>query len=132
MRLMLLSSLVVSLLAQSPGGPFVGPAFRYPKSSQINVIAQVHKVRAIRGSVKGMHGVQIAGRALVELVRGPDDEGRLDARLCDESGAFDFGRKKKGRYYLKVSLEGWDTLYVPVWLGSHGERTLNLELQLSN
>lgn len=132
MRLMLLVFLAVSLFTQSSAGQAVDPAFHYPKSPQIQVIAEGSRVRALKGSVKGTHGVQIAGKVLVELIRGPGNEERLDARFCDDNGAFDFGRRKKGRYYVKVSMDGWDTLYFPVLLGSRGQQVLSVELRLSN
>ena len=131
MRLILSFLLVVSLFAQSAAGPIVDPALRYPGSPQTIVIVEAYKVRSMKGSVRGRGGIQITGPVLVELVRGPGNDERLDARLCDEEGAFDFGKLKKGRYYVKVSMQGWDTLYFPVWLGSRGQRTLSLELQLS-
>ena len=103
--------------------PAVDPGFHYPKSSQVQVIAEGFRARSLSGTVGGTHGARIAGPVLVEIIRGPSDEVRIDARLCDGKGFFDFGAKRKGRYYFKVSMEGWDTLYFPVTIGSRGRHS---------
>lgn len=108
----------------------VPPDFSYPKSPQVYVL-EPRRVGMLRGKVTGPRGAEITGPVLVEIIRGSNDERRVAACFADQDGSFDFGRKKKGRYYLKISMGGFDTAYIQVEVGKSKKKDLTVELQLS-
>lgn len=108
----------------------VPPDFSYPKSPQIYVL-EPRRIGSLRGKVTGPGGIEIAGPVLIEVVRGSNDERRVAACFANSGGSFDFGRMRKGRYQLKVSMPGFDTVYFRVDVGNPRNKDLAVELQPS-
>jgi hypothetical protein len=115
---------------QSPTCQPVPSNFSYPKSPNIYVL-DLRRVGMLRGRVTGPRGVEITGPVLVEMVRGRDDEWRVAACFAAPNGAFNFGRMKRGRYHLRISMNGFDTAYMQVKVGRSRKKGLAVELQPS-
>jgi hypothetical protein len=123
-------SLLILLVACHPDCPNgkVPDGFSYPKPPQIRVLQKTHKVRAIKGKITGPFGSKISGKVLVEVITDLENEKRVIACFADSNGNFDLGIGKKGKYYLKVSMEGFDSVYITVLLTHFGRDELNIEL----
>lgn len=118
----------IPLFAQRAGPPPVAEEFCYPKSSQIQVLSRVERVRYLKGKALGPAGAAIAGPVLVETVQALGSDRRIEARFGDVDGNFDFGKRNKERYFPKISMEGFDTVYFGVALGNSGEAEIRVEL----
>lgn len=104
--------------------------FSYPKSPQVYVL-EAQRVGRLKGRIRGPEGSEIRGPILVEIVRRIDDEERLEACFANEDGTFDLGRKKKGQYHLKISMDGWDTTYLQVRVGDAKDKEIVVGLRPS-
>ena len=109
----------------------VPPSFRYSKSPQTQILAKPQNVRSLKGKVFGPSGVAVAGPVLVEIVGSLGSDTRLDARFADHEGNFDFGKRNNGRYFLKISMAGFDTIYLSITLRASGKADLRVELRPS-
>jgi hypothetical protein len=105
----------------------VSADFKYPNSPQVHILEQ-QRSKELKGKVSGPGGVEISGPVLVEIIRGRNNEERIAACLASSNGIFDFGHKRTGHYYLKVSMLGFDTTYVQVVLGK--AKTTNVDVEL--
>jgi hypothetical protein len=103
--------------------------FAYPESPSTTKFETPVSARALSGTVADSSGSRIV-RALVEIVS--EDRGiRLDATLTDDHGSFSFGKAVAGKYYLKVSVPGFDTLLATVIVDKKSRGRLRLFLKAS-
>jgi hypothetical protein len=103
--------------------------FEYPPSRTIIVIKKPLDASSLSGSVSDPTGCPVE-KVLVEIVD-ERDKRRVDARLTNQKGTFLFPKERKGRYVLRLSKPGFDTMLVTVVVqkGSENKRvTLQLEL----
>lgn len=119
-RARLASFLLAACLAVEAQQNPVPPDFKYPASWQTEVRTDVRHSRRLKGVVRGRSDVLVTGPILVELIDSPAESTRLDARFCDADGYFDFGKKPRGSYIVRVSMLGWDTQIFPLQLGIWG------------
>ena len=131
-RLFLIISTSVLGMASAQRGTEPVPAhFSYPKSPQIQVFAHPQKVRSLKGKVLGPSGTAVAGPVLVEIVKALGSDDRLDAAFASQEGNFDLGKRKNGRYYLKISMDGFDSRYITVVLATSGDAEIRVALRPS-
>jgi hypothetical protein len=105
--------------------------FTYPRGYQRRILGELRAGR-LAGQVRATRGALINGRVLVEIINNNTGEKRIEARFTNSQGYFDFGNLKLSkRVLLKISMPGFDTMFVPVLLDKKVSHVLSLELQPS-
>jgi hypothetical protein len=100
----------------------------YPRSFQKRVLEEVRAKRIV-GRVTATRGSLISGNILVEIIENERTERRIQAKFADENGRFDFSSLKLGRMvWLKLSMPGFDTVFVQVRVDRKAPDELGLEL----
>jgi hypothetical protein len=128
-ELALLGSQFRYVSASGGAGVRVPKEFSYPEPPSTTKIEQPIIARSLSGSVLAPSGSKIP-RALVELVS-RDWKTRVDARFTNSEGSFAFAKVPMGKYFLKVSMRGFDTLLVPVITAKKTKARLRLYLKFS-
>jgi hypothetical protein len=113
----------------SGAGKPVSEGFSYP-ASMVTEVAKPINATSLSGHVVYGTG-QALSDALVEVIR--TDQTRLFAVLTDEESRFCFATMRHGKYKLRISKSGFNTLIVPFTVTAHSKnKSAAIQLQVSN
>jgi hypothetical protein len=115
--------------ASQKKGEEVPKDFSYPDSPKRTELKDPIRAKSLAGTIADAAGFPIP-RVLVERVS-PDWKTRLDATFTDSEGSFAFVKAPIGRHYLKLSMNGFDTLLVKVIASKKSKAKLKLFLNPS-
>jgi len=85
--------------------------------------------RALSGNVVDSNGSKIPD-VLVELLS-LDKQNVKGKVLTSANGSFGFSGKRKGRYLLRLTKEGWSPLYVTVGINKRAHKHLQLTMLIA-
>ncbi len=138
MRLKLLTGLVVIstfittncfLKTKSTKEYDVPKEFNYPESPEIIEFEKPFVFKALNGTITDNVGFPIP-KVLVELVKA-DWKSRIKATLTDEQGKFILDESSPGINYIKISKDGFNTIFVKIIVDKKSKDTFKIKMGIS-